>query len=290
MFAYIHTPARYVWVPELDGRGTDPLSRFIASGLQNLDRRKASEVGQLAANSRFIAQRIEDTWGQESTVIYPPVAIEEIQAVKDWPERLNEKDFALLNSLPETFVLGASRFVRYKNLVRVIEVGESIDTPVVLAGGGPDKDRLAARAEDASVPVVFVDRPSNELLYAIYSKALAYVFPPIEDFGIMPVEAMALGTPTLVNPVGGAAESVAILDGGATMNTGAASDLRNAVDTALGKDMEQAKARAKVFSEQTFRSNIRSWMAGKDLRTQVPGIHLAGSDVDIVSSRQRGEL
>lgn len=266
LFVYVHTPARYIWVPELDGRGKGLASRFAALPLRYVDRRRAAEGAQFAANSKFISKRIEDTWGQPSLVIYPPVAIEQIQKVTDWTNLLDSKDEIRLQGLPESFVLGASRFVPYKNLERVIEVGESIDTPVVLAGGGPDRDRLAARAERSSVPVVFVDNPSNELLYSLYARALIYVFPPVEDFGIMPVEAMALGTPTLVNAVGGAAESVAILDGGATMTSADEKELRNAVDMALTKDMEAAKARATLFSEETFRSNIEDWLSKIPLR------------------------
>jgi glycosyltransferase involved in cell wall biosynthesis len=63
-------------------------------------------------------------------------------------------------------------------------------------------------ASEASVPVRIIHRPSDALLFALYQQALAYVFPPIEDFGIMPVEAMAAGARLITNSTGGAAETV----------------------------------------------------------------------------------
>ena len=76
------------------------------------------------------------------------------------------------------------------------------------AGDGPESVRLAALGREASVPVVIVDDPSNAILNAHYRRAVVFVFPPLEDFGIMPVEAMALGMPVVANSVGGSAETV----------------------------------------------------------------------------------
>lgn len=258
---YVHTPARYIWVPELDARGQNYFGRAVAPALKWLDRRKAADGARFAANSKFIQERIRTAWDQDSHVIYPPVAVDVLQEPSAWADRLGTRDQAVLESLPRDFVLGASRFVPYKNLTRVIEVGEAIGVPVVLAGAGPEREQLAARGELSKVPVVFVDSPSNELLYALYERALLYVFPPVEDFGIMPVEAMALGTPTLVNAVGGAAESVSILDGGSTMHSGDALELKRAVEQALAKDMDKARNAATIFSEDSFKRNMQDWLA-----------------------------
>ncbi|RII97588.1 glycosyltransferase, partial [Clavibacter michiganensis subsp. insidiosus] len=86
--------------------------------------------------------------------------------------------------------------------------GDAAGVPVVLAGSGPLAEELRAQADAARVPVTIVPRPSDALLYTLYQRALAYVFPAVEDFGIMPVEAMAAGARVLVTDVGGATESV----------------------------------------------------------------------------------
>lgn len=258
---YVHTPARYVWVPELDSRGQTALGRIAAPILRRLDRHRASDGARFAANSQFIKERIFNTWGSDSQVIYPPVAVAKLQQHSSWADQLSPIEEDLIAALPQDFVLGASRFVPYKNLTRVIEVGEAIDLPVVLAGAGPQRSQLETRAAEATVPVTFVDSPTNDLLYALYQRATLYVFPPIEDFGIMPVEAMALGTPTVVNAVGGAAESVRLLDGGSTMVSGDPRELRQTVDLALSRDMGAAMNRASMFSEASFKRNIREWLA-----------------------------
>ncbi|WP_427129496.1 glycosyltransferase [Pseudarthrobacter sp. S9] len=259
---YVHTPARYIWAADLDARGLHPLARAMAPMFRILDKRAASEGPRFAANSHFVRRRIEDAWEQTSEVIHPPVRIEKLRSVTDWSTVLSEKDAAILEGLPREFILGASRFVAYKKLERVIEVGNACQTPVVLAGSGPEESFLRERASESPIPVFFVHSPSDELLYALYQRAMLFVFPPIEDFGIMPVEAMALGTPVLVNPIGGAVESVHLLGGGEVLPNGSPSDLQEAVATALGKDMSHAVRNADLLSESAFITNILKWKAG----------------------------
>lgn len=262
IYVYAHTPARYIWEPSLDGRGLHPAARLAADYYRRLDRRAAATGAVFAANSHFVRQRIEKTWGQNAHVIYPPVNVEQLQSTPDWTQKLRGSDADKFAALPERFVLGASRFVPYKNLPKVVEVGEACDTPVVLAGGGPQLEDLKRRAQVATVPVHIVEQPSNTLLYALYQSASLFVFPPIEDFGIMPVEAMALGTPVLVNPMGGAAESARLLNGGAELPAkSSVAELREAVDRALGTDMAAAVKAASGLSKTAFKSRLRSWMS-----------------------------
>ncbi|MFI5434720.1 glycosyltransferase [Rhodococcus baikonurensis] len=207
-FVYVHTPARYVWNPELDQRGNSPLARLGSPILRKIDRKRASEGASFAANSEFVRRRVEQAWNVSAEVIHPPVDVDRISAVEDWKSRLSESESQLLSSLPSTFVLGASRFIPYKRLDWVIRAAERAGTAAVIAGSGPEEDRLRAMAEAASVPVRIVRRPSDALLFALYQQALVYVFPAIEDFGIMPVEAMAAGARVITNSVGGASETV----------------------------------------------------------------------------------
>ena len=92
----------------------------------------------------------------------------------------------------------------YKNLTRVIEAGEAVGLPVVLAGSGPEEPVLREVAARASTDVTFVPGPSDAMLFSLYQSATAFIFPAVEDFGIMPVEAMACGTPVIAYEVGGA--------------------------------------------------------------------------------------
>lgn len=258
---YAHTPARYLWVPDLDRRGASAAVRAAAAVLKPLDVRRAREATAVACNSAFVADRIARTWGRSAEVIYPPVDIETIASGADWAEHLDPSEAQLLARMPHGFVLGASRMVPYKRLERVIRAGELAGRPVVLAGGGPQEGRLRAVAAHASVPVHFAGRVSDALLYALYQRAAVFVFPPVEDFGIMPVEAMAAGAPVVCHEVGGARESLA------AAGVGAAVDIDD--DEALGAALRQvldaghrvppgAMAR---FSRARFVGDIRAFVA-----------------------------
>lgn len=255
---YAHTPARYVWTPELDGRGDNPAARAVSTLLKPIDRKRAAEPVAIAANSAFVAQRIADTWEREATVIHPPV---DVSAFAGGAAELSPAELETLTALPPEFLLGVSRFVPYKRLDRVIEAGVAAGAPVVLAGGGPDEERLRALAADRREPVAFVHNPSAALLTELYRRSLALVFPAIEDFGIMPVEAMATGTPVVASAVGGTAETV--VDGvtGALVHEWAGSELALAVDRAVGAQADACIARAYEFDTPVFVERIRGWVA-----------------------------
>ena len=257
---YAHTPARYIWEPELDPRGAGFAARIASRALKPLDRARAQEATSIVANSAFTRARIQRAWSRDAQVIHPPVDTTRIAVTDAWADLLSEEDRATLDALPDVFVLGASRFVAYKRLDQAITAGEAAGIPVVLAGGGPDEASLHVRAAQASVPVHFVERPSTELLYALYQRALVYVFMAIEDFGIMPVEAMAAGTPVIVPNVGGAAESVRTIDGGATIDGGSPQEWRQAIDAVSRIDGAALSERSHRYSRERFRAEVLDWV------------------------------
>jgi len=260
-FAYVYTPARYIWHPEVDVRGAGWLPRLVSPSLRSLDRRRARESYGIAAISQYVQERIQIAWGRDSEVIYPPVGVARMQRVESWSGQLSDGERVVFDRLPSPFVLGASRFVPYKRLDLVIKAGEAANLPVVLAGSGPEYRRLREQAAQSTVPVHFVSDPSDTLLYALYEAASVFVFPAIEDFGIMPVEAMALGTPVVARTVGGVSETV--VDG----VTGALLDEVDsprswavAVTAALNADSQACRARARVFDSSNFSASLRNWM------------------------------
>lgn len=269
-FAFVHTPARYLWVPELDGRGDGVAVRLAARPLKAIDRRRAQEPVGIAAVSRYIAARIERCWDREATVIHPPVDIASFAA----PERLSGADADVVARLPDAFIMGASRFVPYKRIDAAIRAGEASDLPVVLAGDGPDRARLEEIARECSVPVQFLGRTSDALLRALYRRATVYVFAPIEDFGIMPVEAMAAGTPVVARDLGGASETVTDGVTGSLVADLAPESLKAAVLTAAALDPDACRTRAAVFDGRLFGDRVARWMGS--LGAEVGAVDTSG--------------
>lgn len=259
-YVYAHTPARYLWAPELDTRGRLPGVKAAASVLRPLDRRRAGEARAVAANSEFIRQRIASAWDRDAVVIHPPVRVEALIQKDDWRDQLEGPELTVLVGLPDMFILGASRFVGYKRLDRVIDMGELVGLPVVIAGGGPEEAELRRRAATASIPVHFVIRPSDALLAQLYRSAAVFGFPPVEDFGLMPVEAQAAGTPALVNTRGGAGESVVHGVTGAVVDIDSDEEVRAGLELALGLSAESCRARARDFSPDVFVQKIHAFV------------------------------
>jgi glycosyltransferase involved in cell wall biosynthesis len=259
-FAYVYTPARYIWTPELDARGAGWLPRLVSPSLRALDRRRAQESYRVAAISEYVRERIQVAWNRDSEVIYPPVDLARLQSVDCWADEVSEAERVVLDRLPRPFVLGASRFVPYKRLDLVIKTGESVDLPVVLAGSGPHERSLREQADEASVPVHFVHAPGDALLYALYEAASVFVFPVIEDFGIMPVEAMAIGTPVVGRRIGGVSETVVDGKTGALLDDSTSpASLAAAVTSALSAEPAACRSRARAFDGSAFSTLLREW-------------------------------
>ena len=194
---YCHTPMRYAW----DLREQYLIESGLNSGLKGvivnsiLDRIKqwdyktAQQVDHFIANSYYISDRIRRAYGRDSTVIYPPVDINAFQ--------LNEKK--------EDFFLAASRMVSYKKIDMIVEAFSENGLPLVVIGDGQDFEKVKSRAKKN---IEFLGFQKDEALINYMQKAKAFIFAAEEDFGIVPVEAQACGTPVIAYGKGGIAETV----------------------------------------------------------------------------------
>lgn len=256
---YVHTPARYIWSPALDPRRTSKALIPARAALRSLDKRRASRTASFAANSAFIAERILDAWDRPARVIYPPVEVLDLQNGRPWVDAVAGGESAVVDRLPDRFVLGASRFVRYKRVDRAIDVGEQLGLPVVIAGNGEEEGAIQKRASSARVPVSIVRKPSDALLRALMERASLYVFPPVEDFGIMPVEAAALGTPSLVNLLGGARESVERMGSGFAIDFDDGQEVKAVAERLIDSPTDTMMANARYFDRARFISELTDW-------------------------------
>lgn len=258
-YAYVHTPARYIWTPELDSRGRSLPARLLSVPLRRIDALRAKELKSIAANSEFVRNRIAKTWERDANVIYPPVAVGRIKTIANWRSHLDADEEKLFDGLPTQFALGASRLVQYKMLDQVIRVGKQAGLPVVIVGSGPDLPRLQHIARDENVECYFLGGVSDQLLYSLFQACSFYVFPPVEDFGIAPVEAMAAGAVVMANRVGGGSETVVHGVTGALTDFSSSEEIDVALGVVQACNRDASRARAENFSEERFCAALKDW-------------------------------
>ena len=195
----------------------------MAAWLRAQDRRAAAGVSKFVANSQTVAGRIKRAYGVDASVVYPPVALAPFLAARSSASRAGGAVANLpVASAPVAdapFVAGG-RMVPYKGLDIAIRAANEAQLPLHVFGDGPERGRLEALAGPT---VRFLGRVSDAELPEVLAGARAFVFPAEEDFGILPVEALAAGTPVLALATGGAAETVGGL---ATVGAGALVDSR----------------------------------------------------------------
>jgi len=166
------------------------LAKYILHKIRMWDHRTANGVDKFIAISDFISRRIKKVYGRESTVIYPPVDINSFK----------------LEVEKEDYYLAASRMVPYKKIDMIVEAFAKMpDKKLVVIGDGPDFNKIKSRATDN---VTLLGFQSTSKLRKYMQKAKAFIFAAEEDFGIVPVEAQACGTPVIAYGKGGALETV----------------------------------------------------------------------------------
>lgn len=258
--SYVYTPLRYAWLPDVDGRGATPLMAPARATLRVLDKRSVRHVDRFAAISNVVRQRVEEFYDREAEVVFPPVDTDFFAAVP-----------AEASAGREPFVLGVSRWIDYKRLDLVIEAASRVGLPAVIAGHGPAEDELRAVAVRARVPVTFERRPSDERLRELYRTAAVLVFPAEEDFGIVPVEAQAAGTPVVALARGGSLDTVADGVSGALVHEQTATAFATGIERVLGMEPSAGALRDHVarFSIDAFHRGFADWV-----KDWVPDGHL----------------
>lgn len=192
---YCHTPIRYVWCgPEYRRGPAGAALRVLGPFLRAWDRRTAGRVDLFIANSACVARRIRQCYGRTAVVLYPPV----------------DTHFFTPDDGPrEDFYLMVSAIAPYKRVELAIEAFAASGRRLRIIGTGPRLERLRRRCPANVEMLGFRD---DAELRDNYRRCRAVVFPQVEDFGIVPLEAMACGTPVIAHAAGGALETV--LDAG----------------------------------------------------------------------------
>lgn len=196
--SYVHSPIRYAWDLQfqyLKEAGLDRgiRSAFIRMALHYIriwDQRTINGVDSMVANSRFIAKRIWKHYKRTSEVIYPPVSVDLFQFQEN----------------KEDFYLTVSRLVPYKKVSLIVEAFSHMPNKrLVVIGDGPEAESVRRVAKKN---VEILGYQASEVVIDYMRRARAFIFAAEEDFGIVPVEAQAAGTPVIAFGRGGVRESV----------------------------------------------------------------------------------
>ena len=242
---YCHTPMRYIW-DRFDDYfpRTKPLRRAAALSvvpwLRRWDVKTSAGVTQFVANSTFVRERIRRYYSRDAEVIHPYVD----DAFLNAPLVQDRDDYHIV----------VSALVPYKRVELAVEAMQG--RKLVVIGGGPLLERLQAR----SGPNVEVSGSvSRDRIIERLAHARSLILPGVEDFGITPLEAMALGTPVVALGEGGVRDSVVDGTTGIFFDAPEVESLRRALDAVERREWDRAAIRehARKFSRAVFDERFR---------------------------------
>jgi glycosyltransferase involved in cell wall biosynthesis len=193
---YCHSPMRYLWDMYHEYfKGTNPFVRFfmkrLIPSLRSWDVTSANLVDCFIANSGYVAKRIRRYYNREALVIHPPVDVEKYLAVE---------------RRPQDFYLFFGQLTGYKRADIAIEASVKTGRKLVVAEKKKKKKDIKKFGKTGLV--IFRGKVSDADIFDLFASAKALIFPGIEDFGIIPVEANAAGCPVIAYREGGALETV----------------------------------------------------------------------------------
>lgn len=250
---YCYTPMRYLWVQreEYFGKGRAGLLtrlgvRAVERYLRRWDVRTAANPHFFVAISENVRKRINAIYRRDADMIYPPVSTGDFH----------------LSTRNDGYFLIVSALVPYKRVDLAIEAFNRTGDRLVIVGSGPESERLR---QQAGQNITFAGWQPDEKLPDFYERCTAVVFPGEEDFGIVPVEAMAAGKPVIAYARGGALETV--LDTKA-LRTGILFDQPTAESLidAIGRfkrssfDPSALRSFALIFDRAVFKRRIKEYV------------------------------
>ncbi len=187
---FCHNVTRFLWdtdtyLREFSGfKLLKPALEAIFQPMRALDLKYSQEPDLYIANSTTVAERIRRVYGQDALVINYPI---------------DDRQFAF-SEIKEEFYLVSARLLSYKRIDVIIEAFNWLGWPLYITGDGPERDRLERQA----LPnVKFLGHVSDAERRSLMANAKAVIVAALEDYGLVPIEANASGTPVVAYGAGG---------------------------------------------------------------------------------------
>ena len=261
--AMCHSPMRYAWRNDLERDRLSGISgrigRVVVPALRRVDRRAADSVSLFLGNSTSIVRRIEDAYGRTAAVVHPVVDVDRFSALAASRSVSDDGHF-----------LCFGRLVAYKRIDLAVRACTARSLPLIVAGAGPELESLQLISGPT---VTFEERVTDERYSELLAGARALLFPGEEDFGIVPVEAMAAGVPVVAFGEGGALDTV--IDGvtGVLFPKQTVASILGAIEQleVTAFDVSKLRAHADSFRPEVFDERLQTVVAG----------HLAAGERDV---------
>ena len=251
---YCHSPMRYAWdlyYQYLDEAGLKRglkglLAKLVLHRIRQWDIISTNRVDHFIANSNYIGKRIRKIYNRDSVTIYPNVATENFE----------------VSTNREDYYVTCSRLVPYKKIDLIVQsFNQMPDKKLIVIGDGPD---FAKINKIAGPNVSMLGYQSFDSLKKYLSTARAFIFAAEEDFGILPVEAQACGTPVIAFQKGGLTETVVANETGIFFTKQDTESIIVSVNvfekSAQNFDPVKIAAHAKRFSTERFRTEFSSFI------------------------------
>ena len=249
---YCHSPMRYAWdlyhhyMKDIKGLKGWMVKQALHR-MRQWDFISSNRVDYFISNSNYIGKRIKKIYNRDSVTIYPNVALENFG----------------VETIKEDFYVTASRFVPYKKIELVVEAFTKMpEKKLYVIGDGPNFNKIKKMATGN---IILLGYQPFDVLKHYLSKAKAFVFAAEEDFGILPVEAQACGTPVIAYGKGGVTETVINNKTGVYFNEQNVSSIIDAIDY-FEKNLNlynpiEIAAQASLFSAVRFREEFSAFVA-----------------------------
>lgn len=247
---YMHSPFRLLWKRESYQSGSLPYKGIILNlidrllpALRKVDKSYTDQIDHLVTNSRHMADFIQKVYDRDAKVIYPPIDTSLYQVSKQ------KKDYYLF----------VGRLLSYKRADLAIQACKQSNHKLIIVGEGLEEQALRQMAGSETI---FYGRASDNELRNLYSEARGLIFPGVDDFGLVPVEAQASGCPVIAFRAGGALETVIENETGVFFDHQTVEDLIQGLVRCdrMQFDPSIIRQRAMRFDIASFNNNIYSYL------------------------------